>query len=1099
VTLITAVSAHRFSEYDALKFVLGKGRLNTHVSEASEHVTEWEPTDGPETLYIACTGYSTSIPTRKVITAMIGETNIHTAFADKVENAVCFAIYASSEEAHKIKKLPTVSACTRIPNSLKIHESVMYILGLTKHDTEVHSALAAAYERPLRSHKSNLQIVVSSGVGVKHKSAGRSLQDASAVKHLLVNSHPAHYVDMLTRDHANAASSAWEQASVTLHAAHNDAFSHETCAFHKLSIEHTGHSLVISNIHEIDTTSFPHACYASLLALLASQPETADIRFRFPKRAFNNYNKGIVQTDVRQQSYPYQDAGIDGSGQVVGVGDTGLDELSCFFRNEDGSKVDRSDFDNPTYNMSKRKVIQYIDYCDDTDTEGGHGTHVSGTVAGELIGSDITYENYGGHGMGAKIAFFDMEFSSNPERGIRYPSPIGENVFLPAYEAGARIHSNSWGTSYNLYDDDTADTDDFLVNYVDFLVLFAAGNDGSEGYYSLGNPAVSKNAVSVGATMSSDAADIEKMAFFSSLGPTFDNRIKPDISAPGYFTYSSKASGTSDTETCEIVSMAGTSMATPAVAGMAAQIRQYFTDYNNTALLDSCLYFNGTDDLKMNTCDAQPNPRGATIKAMLVHSGGPMDSYESNGYDTKEPTANLGMPPDMYQGFGRVSLQNVLPYPGVEDVMEIYVVEACLSAEQSYTHTLQIGGSTRPFKATLVYMDPANTIISTKMLLHNLDLTVEDADGNVYYGNGIAGDDVNNVEQVYLQTPTITNADWTVTVSGDVFPESGDGTQCFSLIVSGEDLTHVSNNIATPTGGYDPGNCNSNGEMLVFVTAMDSAGDGWGTNTYEIVNSSGYVVESVSLSGAVPNDFYTTRSYCLPVGDYSVELVDGGSSGATEMAVELGQCSLYLSEYKTSGEFSVTSAEDCNTCTIYELNMLLIGSIYGVPYGWLGNTHYTITQTKGGSASYAGTLTTGMLLEHKYCLVDGTYRIEFAQVADDDGGFLDDDFLAYYFGVEEYAIYLSDSDGMNVALAPPDYVVLTIENGESTSVSYNSDKSSDDDDNGLSDGAIAGIAISILVLLSGVVAGLVYCLCYKKSGTSSIQESAVETPSPMRK
>jgi hypothetical protein len=57
------------------------------------------------------------------------------------------------------------------------------------------------------------------------------------------------------------------------------------------------------------------------------------------------------------------------------TGDTGVDELSCFFRNEDGSKVARSSYKNPTYDNTKRKVIQYINYADDSDTEGGHGMH----------------------------------------------------------------------------------------------------------------------------------------------------------------------------------------------------------------------------------------------------------------------------------------------------------------------------------------------------------------------------------------------------------------------------------------------------------------------------------------------------------------------------------------------------------------------------------------------------------------------------------------------------------------------------------------------------------------------------------------------------
>ena len=173
-------------------------------------------------------------------------------------------------------------------------------------------------------------------------------------------------------------------------------------------------------------------------------------------------------------------------------------------------------------------------------------------------------------------------------------------------------------------------------------------------------------------------AKIGDLAFFSSLGPTFDGRIKviniitiiyyvnfisifyyyyyflstflkPDVVAPGYFTHSSRASG-SNAQTCNILEMAGTSMATPCVSGTAAQIRQYFETYNST-FNTGCSYTHGSSNLQFytTTCNSNSNPRGATIKALLVHSGEKMDSYFTNGYPTKEPESPLPNPPDMYQ------------------------------------------------------------------------------------------------------------------------------------------------------------------------------------------------------------------------------------------------------------------------------------------------------------------------------------------------------------------------------------------------------------------------------------------------------------------
>ena len=38
---------------------------------------------------------------------------------------------------------------------------------------------------------------------------------------------------------------------------------------------------------------------------------------------------------------PMRDAGLDGTGQVIGLSDTGLDDSSCFFRDDDNGQVPR--------------------------------------------------------------------------------------------------------------------------------------------------------------------------------------------------------------------------------------------------------------------------------------------------------------------------------------------------------------------------------------------------------------------------------------------------------------------------------------------------------------------------------------------------------------------------------------------------------------------------------------------------------------------------------------------------------------------------------------------------------------------------------------
>ncbi|MGB9767272.1 MAG: S8 family serine peptidase, partial [Sulfurihydrogenibium sp.] len=84
-------------------------------------------------------------------------------------------------------------------------------------------------------------------------------------------------------------------------------------------------------------------------------------------------------------------------------------------------------------------------------------------------------------------------------------------------------------------------------------------------------PATSPYVVSVGALTSkpfdeTSLIDLGKIAVFSSRGPTRDGRIKPDITAPGYWVLSAKA-GSND-----YIEMRGTSMATPVVTGIVAQL-----------------------------------------------------------------------------------------------------------------------------------------------------------------------------------------------------------------------------------------------------------------------------------------------------------------------------------------------------------------------------------------------------------------------------------------------------------------------------------------------------------------------------------------------
>ena len=54
------------------------------------------------------------------------------------------------------------------------------------------------------------------------------------------------------------------------------------------------------------------------------------------------------------------------------------------------------------------------------------------------------------------------------------------------------------------------------------LILFAAGNDGDFGNFTIGSPAHSKNALSVGCSENTITTgfEMDELAFFSSIGPS---------------------------------------------------------------------------------------------------------------------------------------------------------------------------------------------------------------------------------------------------------------------------------------------------------------------------------------------------------------------------------------------------------------------------------------------------------------------------------------------------------------------------------------------------------------------------------------------------
>lgn len=475
---------------------------------------------------------------------------------------------------------------------------------------------------------------------------------------------------------------------------------------------------------------------------------------------------------------PVFDHGIHGEGQVVGYIDTGIDPDMCYFRDTARGLPPTNACNNGTLIDAAQRKVLGVDFLTATECTGGiantewdtqgHGSHVGGTIAGDNFANPIGHDAGDGMAPGAKLVVQDAGFRTDPcgdLPGIGCPVVDLTPIFEQAYTQGARIHTNSWGdredsNPQNTYTAACQDVDDFMFTHPDMLILFAAGNSGP-GTGSVGSPSTAKNGISVGATLR--AASANSMASFSSCGPTADGRIKPDLTMPGSNIVSARNDTNAASNNCATTTMSGTSMASPAAAGMAALVRQYYTDGN---------YPTGAPVVANKF-----TPTGALVKATMLNS-------------TKTMTGTgTGPVPNNCQGWGRVLLDDALFFTG--DARKLLAFDDAGfpqgGAGQVKTFTVTVAAG-QALRTTLAWTDFPSTPAASANLNNDLDLVVSGPSGtflgNVFSGSqsttGGVADRKNNVEQVTLLAPAA--GTYTVTVRAFNVPSSA---QTFSLVISG--------------------------------------------------------------------------------------------------------------------------------------------------------------------------------------------------------------------------------------------------------------------------------------------------------------------------
>lgn len=458
--------------------------------------------------------------------------------------------------------------------------------------------------------------------------------------------------------------------------------------------------------------------------------------------------------------------------------------------------------------------------------QSNHATHTAGTIMGSGQNSETNGATpFANRGHAPRATLVNESYATDSSTG----SAFADN-FSDAYRTyGAVASSHSYVMTPGLYDGvasgiDTivrGDATDGSGNAVPpRLALWAAANQGTgaqyddeEGFYSIYSPA--KNSLTVGST----DTDNGMVSDYSSKGPTFDGRIKPDVVASGcrgnvgggiVSTFPGTGYGT----------MCGTSMATPATAGVVAlMMEQYRKTFGATAM-----------------------PLPSTLKAVLVNSATDLNATTTWNDPDCSCTWTYGAGPDWTTGYGQVNAEAAVNTIRAKSIVEDQVSPS--NTTDNWTFNVSAG---RPeLRFTLAWDDlPGDTSTgqTTDKLVDDLDLVLVAPDGTTLSypwkldalpvtataGNGaldpITQNDIDNnpayrgvnnrdnVEQVVVPAPAA--GAWTARITGAALPTGA--TQKYSLVGDVRGLNIVAPKTGNAAEAGDPANPNN---ILVAVEAV---------------------------------------------------------------------------------------------------------------------------------------------------------------------------------------------------------------------------------------------------------------------------------------
>ena len=537
---------------------------------------------------------------------------------------------------------------------------------------------------------------------------------------------------------------------------------------------------------------------------------------------------------------------LDGSGETISIVDTGIDK------------------DHP--DLGSRVVQVNTKFGLDpswADANGGHGTHVAITVAGDGSADSSTK----GMAPESYIIFYALEHDSTGVFG-RLGSLY--DILKNSFENGARINVNAWGLNGNegKYTSDSRSVDLAVLDSPGLLPVFAVGDAGGLGSNKIAPPATAKNVLSIG------SEDSGSVSASSSKGLTLDGRIKPDLVASGVGICSGRAeeaaspagfscgSGSHSNGNSLYMELSGSSQATAIAGGAAALTRQYLREEAGIS-----------------------TPSSALIKAVMINGARDLG------------TADI---PNQNEGWGMIDLNSSLNPSEGGNSLDLFIDDGnSVDPGFGLLYSFDIDSS-RGIDITLAWTDQAgsaNTDQSQSKLINNLDLVLVSPTGQQYLGNdflngvtktGGSADSVNNVERIRIPAGTLSESgQWLIKVM-----HRGGYTQSFSLVMAADANPTPKADLATHASSIQVSSDSPLVNEAVSIKASWVNQGTLATGQYRVTltdQTTGQTIFDKTMSSLNPGQSDSETKYWVfeTTGEHSLELSIDVDGVVSEMNDEL--------------------------------------------------------------------------------------------------------------------------------------------------------------------------------------------------------------------